>query len=1070
MNRKKHFFTKFLVLSYFILNGSIFLYSQNGIEITGKITDEQNESLLGVNITVKGKTTGTISNSAGIFKLLVPDENALIIVSYLGFEPKSFIVGKQRNFNIVLSESVKKLDEVVVVGYGTMKKSDLTGSVEQVSTNNIVSNSQSSFQSFLQGKTTGVMINANSGDPSAGFKVEIRGANSLTANTDPLYVIDGIPLEDMSTPDLSNGFANGTMANPMTAINPNDIESIEILKDASATAIYGSRGANGVILITTKSGSIGAPKINFNYSYGISSISKKIKLLNADQYAELSNEAKLYRFPDGIINFTADELNNLPVYDHQSAIIREAYTNDIDLSISGGDTKTRYYISGQYYNQEGIILNTNLTRYNLKMNLERELMKKVMLKSFVNISRSESDGRVMGGWNGGALINSLRWAPTSPLVRLDGKYNDFPNYLADNNGYLKERFSEEVIDVSTYINNPLAIVKEMENRNVNMQIMGNIGLTYNINKYLTLNGKIAVTTYNALLQAYRPSTVKILSSSTQGYATLGNTQFLKMLYEGTLSFNRDYNRKHFINGVLGMTIEDTDRNIQRVSAKDFLQDITGYNAIQAAGLLESPYSNYYGYQLVSYLLRGNYHYDYKYYLTFSGRVDGSSKFARGHRWGVFPSIGASWRIHKEDFLKDFKPISEFKLRTSYGIIGNQGIPSYQTLMLLQSDESAKTNYNFGNKVSTGYAPVRIANKDLTWEETKQLNIGVDYHMFDNRLKLNVDIYNKITSNLLYNIEIPSTSGYESIFMNIGSLQNKGLEVALSGDPIRNQSFSWNSSFNISWNKNKVLKLTGKDEPIYAGEVIYNTGLYSSKIEVGKSIGQFYGYLTDGIWDDESILSKASSFQPGSRAGDRRYKDLNADNVLNADDRTYLGSALPVFIGGFNNNFQYKDLELSVSMNFSYGNKMFNAMYWDLDAMDGTYNASINALSRWKPITNDMNDAEKESQLMINQTTNVPRAGNYSTQKIVSDYFVEDASFIRCNNISLGYNINNSKMLKLGVKNLKVYASIQNLFTITEYQGYSPQGNSLGNDNLSRGIDNGLYPESRTYKFGVVLSL
>lgn len=1042
--------------------------AQKELKVNGNVVDEKNEPLPGVNITIQGKNNGVVTDNNGNFSLIVPDEQSIIVFSYIGYQKKIFIVGKNRIFAVRLIEDSKTIDEVVVVGYGTMKKSDLTGSISQVSTAPIISTSQSNFQNYLQGRSAGVQVSSSSGDPGATVKIEIRGANSLNASTEPLYVIDGTPMDINISSSLSNVYAGGITSNPMATINPNDILSLEVLKDASATAIYGSRGANGVILITTKSGQSGAPHINVNFSHSTSMVSNKIELLNAAQYVELSNEAKNYRYPNTTINFTNEEIAKLKNYNHQSAIFQIAETKDLNINVSGGDNKTKYFLSGQYYNQEGIIINTGLSRYNVKLNFERELKDKLRLNLLLNISRTESDGSTTGGWNGGVIASALRWAPTSPLLSANGQYNNIPNYMVDEMGVIKERFATQVTDASSYINNPLAIVNEMKNHNTNTQILGNIGLTYLINKYLKANAKLSITTYNALLEAYRPTTVPIIGSATNGYATLGNSHYLKQLYEGTLSYNRNV-KKHYFDGVIGTTLESTITNAERASAKDFILDITGYNAIQSGGILESPYSEYDGSQLISFLMRGNYHFDYKYYLTFSGRVDGSSKFSEGNRWGFFPSIGLSWRMQKEDWLKDIEQINNLKLRVSYGLTGNQAIPSYQTLLLLNSSESKKTNYNFGNTINPGYAPVNIPNKDLTWEQTKQLNFGLDLNMFTNRLNFVVDLYNKETNNLLFNVDLPATSGSQKMYVNVGSVRNTGLELTLNGYPIKIKKFSWNSSFNISWNKNEVTKLSGKEsEVLYVGELISN--LFVSRLEVGKPIGSFYGYVTDGIWDDASLATKPTTFQPGAKAGDRRYKNIKSDDqVLDANDRTYIGSSLPIFIGGFSNSFQYSNIELAFFFNFSYGNKMFNQLLWDIDSMDGTNNASINALNRWRPITSDMSAEEQAAQIKINSSTNVPRAGNYSSVREVSDYFVQDASYIRCSNISLTWSLPSNLLSRLKLNNLKLIGSVQNLFTLTKYQGYSPEGNSYGTSNLVRGVDNGLYPPARTFKVGISAS-
>ena len=1058
------------------------ILAQYNFKMTGTVNDEKNEPLPGVNIKIPGKNVGTITDYNGNFTIIVPNENSTLTFTYIGYQPKAIIVGKNRTLIVQLKEDSKMMDEVVVVGYGTMKKSDLTGSVGSVKLGNIEEKSYSNLQQAIGGKVAGVVVNENSGEPGAGLSIEIRGGASLNYSTEPLYVIDGIPFD---VPQITGGstFAPGTSTSPIAGINPNDIASIEILKDASATAIYGSRGANGVVLITTKQGTEGKPKISINYSHGLSNPQKQIDVLNASDYAHFVNECKFNRStnptdPSYVPPFTADELASIPNYNHQAEVSRTGQTKDLNITLSGGTKTSKYYISAQYFNQQGVILNSQLDRYNAKFNYDIEITPKLKLSNSITLTRTTQNGTSVGSFGGSFLYSAAAWAPTAPLINPDGTYNILNNYMYGDKIisdldwgtiYYKERYYSSVLsNINTNIygfHNPLAQLLDYTNNNTTTQILANSSLSYTINKQLTLNARLGVTSSNGLVENYRPTTVPVVST-WKGMAYLGNSESLKMLYESTINYTNNFG-KHYINGVLGATAEKYEVKTFSTSTQGFTQDITGPYLIEAGSLLQSPNSFYSGNQLLSLLGRINYHYNYKYYITLSGRYDGSSKFAEGHRFGFFPSGAVSWRVSKEKFMEDLTFVSDFKLRASYGVTGNQAVDSYNTLALLGAgDKDANNKYNtsFGGVVNIGYAPKGVPNKELTWEQTEQANAGIDISLFKNRIIFTAEVYNRYTSNLLYNVELPWSTGFKNMSTNIGEISNRGLELSLSTVNIQTKKFSWKTDFNIGWNKNRVEKLTGVEGysvPIPATGTI---ATYLTLLEAGKSIGDIMGYETLPVWNAESLATKPTQFQPGVKEGYRRYKDQNGDGVLNDNDRVLLGNALPIFTGGFNNSFSFYNIDISAFFTFSYGNKIVNQFSTNFANMSGERNVNQKDYdNRYINITPDMDEATVTRITENNSITHYQVAGSTVDVRELSDLIVEDGSFIRCKEIAVGYTLPKGIVQKLYMTSIHLFANVQNPFTITNYTGPNAESTSTG---LARGIDSGSYPLARSFKFGV----
>ncbi|MBL0745779.1 SusC/RagA family TonB-linked outer membrane protein [Chryseolinea lacunae] len=1058
------------------------LQAQSTKVVSGVVySGDTDERFPGVNILVENTTQGTSTNENGEFTIDVPNENSVLVFSFIGYLSQKIKVGSQSKLEIRLTPDEEVLDEVVVIGYGEAKKSDLVGSVGHVKTTKFQESGYGNFQQAFAGRVAGVVVNETSGQPGSALSVEIRGASSLNFSTQPLYVIDGIPLESPNVGALNSNanLSGGAVASPLASINPNDIASIEILKDASATAIYGSRGANGVVLITTKSGQKGKTKIEFNYSTSVATPLKQVDVLGAADFAQMANEAYRYRNPaSDFIPYLESDIPNLVEFNPQKAVTVKAVTQDANISISGGENRSRYYISGQFFNQQGLIKSTGFKRYNFKVNYENEITSKLILNTSINLTASKSNGNLTSD----IIQTTQRWAPILPFYTPDGTLNpitvpyyygteayDDPTY---GRIYYNARFpiTEVISRISpnSYATNPANYIDGnikgggTVNINTNTQILGNATLTYKISKDLKLAGVLGVTSYSGTLENYLPSTILPVFTTQRGVASLGNLQSNKVLYQATLSYDKKF-AKHNLNAVVGATAEKYIEKRQTVSSQGFVNDLTGVNAIQAGQVPQAPVSDYSGYQLLSSIFRTSYNYDDRYYLTVSARYDGSSKFAEDNRFGFFPSVGASWRIVNEKFIKDLQALSELKLRASYGVIGNQALGPYNTLSTL----SAGT-VMFGNaQANAAYSPSRLPNPGLTWEKTSQTNIGLDLGLFKDRVSLQVDLYQKMTDDLLYTIDLPGTTGFTSYTKNAASVKNEGLEIALSTVNVETGEFSWSTSFNIAFNRNLVNRLAGNSgEFLGINQLIGNSYLFI--LEPGKPIGQFFGLKAEPVWNEETIKTKPATFQPGAREGDMRYADINNDGLLTNDDRVFIGSALPQFTGGFRTELRFRNFDLAAFFNFSYGNKIFNQNDWILTNMSGDNNVYQKTFdARYIPLSAIPPGSTLEAVQANNATTRVPTPGSTFDRREVSDFYIEDGSFLRCKDINIGYTFPRSIISNLRISNLKVYANLQNLVTWTRYSGFNPE---VGAGSLAtRGLDNGSYPIFRNYRLGVMVT-
>ncbi|HTD99676.1 MAG TPA: TonB-dependent receptor [Mucilaginibacter sp.] len=989
--------------------------------VSGTVLDENGQGLPGATIKIKGTETGITTDSQGRFHLPAINNNAVLVVSFVGYRQQELPLKTHRNFIIRLEPEHNTLTDVVIVGYGTQKKKELTGSISTVAKENL-NLATSSVDNLLQGAAPGIQITQSSGQPGASATVRIRGGNSITAGNEPLYVIDGFPFynDNTSTQGSVDPNSSAQGLNALSTINPSDIESIEVLKDASATAIYGSRGANGVVLITTKKGKKGHADVSYSVYAGQQQVRKKLPLLNGTQFAQLTNDIQASQSLPAF--YTSDQVNAFGTgADWQSAAFRKAPIQNHSVSVSGGDDRSTFDISGNYFDQQGIILNSGFKRIAVRANYARNVSDQ--FKIGLNTSGSQS---YQEGTSGTNIASILYVAPTVPIYNADGSYNTSNPFSATPGNQIQD----------------LNIV---ENKTDAFRVLGNFYGEYEIIPGLKAKVSVGADVINTRQYRFAPSN----SSSgyaTNGIANIGANKVATWVNENTLTYSKAF-EKHSFNVLVGYTTQTSTGNFNTSGSQNFISNLSGYNSLQGGSVPILPTSGQFSSTLNSYLARINYSYLHRYNFTVTGRADGSSRFGTNNKWGYFPSAGFSWNVKEENFLKDATSISNLNLRLSAGTTGNQEIGEYQSLITL-----SPTNYFFNGSVQTGFAPTSLGNPNLKWEKTAQYDVGIDLGLWDNRVNITADAYYKKTSNLLISVPVQLSSGYAAELENVGSVENKGLEIAINTDNIKNGTFKWKTSASISFNRNKVLSLEGQQSFFAQIPDAYSDLLYKLSpviIKVGSPLGTIWGYKSAGIFQSGDNISQLPTFGT-QQAGDRRYVDLDKNGVINANDKTDIGNVQPKFIYSFSNTFTYRNFDLFVFFQGSYGNKIYNLLQEELELTNLGQNASTVLLDRWTP---------------TNPSNSVPRA-SYSPVAQVLDRYMQNGSYLRLKNISLGYTLSPSIAHKILAKQIRIYVSAQNLLTITHYTGYDPEVNTFGQNNLLQGIDFGAYPSSKTFLAGL----
>lgn len=981
--------------------------------LIGKVIDAKtHEPLTGVTVQLEAVTHRVQTDNRGNFQFVTGQKLPFtLIVSFVGYEKKQVVVNSSPTV-IALSPVSTDLGEVVVVGYGTQKRRDLTGAVATLP-EKLLRQPVSSLDQALKGGISGVQVTQTSGQPGGGVSVRIRGGASIQGGNEPLYVIDGFPIYNQTE---STGIGSGTPVNPLASLSPTDIESIEVLKDAAATAIYGSRGANGVILVTTKKGRAGQVQLNYEGSFGAQNVLKQIEVLNAHDFAILRNEALYDANPNlGAFQYRSQtEIDQLGAGTNwQKEAFQTGKIYNQQFSLLGGAEKVKYYLGANYFDQQGVIVNTNFKRVGFRSNIDANPFDRLQVGANLSINKTYAQIAPTG------IVNALLMMPsTATVYDANGAYtlrNPFENIFA----------------------NPIATLKETTNSSNGLRILGTSFGQYRILNGLQAKVLVGVDLNGRNDKFYLPSYI-YEGAGSKGKASLGNWDGTSWLNENTLNYSANTG-KHTFNALLGFTQQESKNAIFNAGAENFVTDDLLFNNLQSGSSIVRPSSDNYAWVLHSYLARVNYNYANKYYVSASLRRDGSSRFGADNKWGNFPSIALSWRAGNESFFKEaFPGVDDFKIRTSFGTTGNQEIGQYQSLSTLYS-----LNYLFGNNVVTGFAPQRIPNKNLGWESTVQYDGGFDISLLNNRLQFTVDYYYKKTKDLLLNVEIPWTSGYASSLQNFGSVSNKGFELGSKSRNIQGL-FSWSTDVNFSLNRNTVLKIGD-------GASSYISGNYS--IKAGEPLGTFYGNVTDGILQSGEEGTKGKFTGNASpKAGDRLYKDIDGDGQFTtANDRTILGNAQPDFIFGLTNSMSYKGFDLSFLIQGTVGNDLLNINRQNLEMFTGQQNASIDALERWTP---------------SNPSHSYPRA-KLDPAPVFSDQFVESGSFVRLKSLHFGYSFPKEWLQDAKIKGLNLYLTAQNLLTWTKYKGFDPEVTS--GSNVQIGTDLGIYPASRSFSAGVSLT-
>lgn len=1052
------------------------LVPQNKVEpshiqqiLSGTVFGEDGIPLIGASIVAKGSTVGTTTDFDGKFEISLPEGISVIQVSYIGYKTKEVQVSGQTSVTITLEPDAAALEEVVVVGYGTLAKKRVTGSVISITPEDLVEVPSLSPESAIIGQVAGVQVQETSGEPGASPNIRVRGSGSISAGNDPLFVIDGIPIsKNLTSVGVNGGVARRREAfqpppvNPLATLNPNDIASIQVLKDASAAAIYGSRGGNGVLLITTKKGSTTEEgRFSFDSFISLQDVANRIDLMNASELINFTRDARNnnylssvegaaiddpigpgdrgntnYELPESFINW--DGTNT----DWQDVIFKTGIVNNYNFSYASPiKNNTSFFTSVGYYKQTGVVEKAKFERYNVMLNLNSQLSEKLNLDFRVAPTITENT-RVPASAPyfaspPGVIYSALVHSPTVAPYNPDGTINQ-----RNNQSYLGGG--------TTTASNPLAIIQAIDDEIFQFQTRASLGLSYEILPELTFKtfGGTYLNVYNQ--DFYRGNTL-LFREATEGesYAQATSSTEVNWLWENTLNWEKEFD-DHFINAVIGYTAQKDNIVVKQVLADNFPDDLV---TTISGGQVFAGTSAKEQWTLASSLFRLNYAFKDKYLLTGTFRSDRSSRFGADNQTGYFPSVSVGWRLNEEAFLQSIEAISELKLRFSWGETGNFEIPNYGAIGLLSPN-----NYNLAGNEVNGLIQSTIPNPELTWEKSQQTNVGLEFGLFNNRVFLLADYYSTKTSDLLLNVSISSVSGFQTTLQNLGEVENKGFEIALSSKNFVGD-FSWDTDINFSTNKNEVLSLNENNEPIFSSG---SAGI-RHVTRVGDPIGSYYGYVVDGIYQSEAEIANApiDTQAPDPGVGDFRFKDIDGDGQITPDDRTVTGSYFPDFTWGINNRLRYKNLDFSFLIQGVEGNEILNLTSRHLKNGEANFNSYAVFNDRWRS-PSDLGNGE------------IPRAdresGNHGNNSRPSSFQVEDGSFIRLRNVTLGYSVPTKNLIgNSGIDILRFYITGTNLFTITDYLGYNPEVSNISTNSLTPGEDYGAYPLTRSFTMGINLT-
>ncbi|GGH23821.1 TonB-dependent receptor [Sphingobacterium alkalisoli] len=1038
------FYSRGIIFLVLVLLPALILAQGSSIQ-NGRVTDAEGVPLQGVTVTIKGKSAKTATDSLGEFSLSPVVNGDLILFSMLGFVSKSQQATSDRLMYITLLHSTEMMDDVVVIGYGTTTKKDLTGAVGKASVSDMQKAPVANFEEALAGRVAGVQVSSNDGQPGSELNIVVRGNNSVTQDNSPLYVIDGFPVES----SVGN------------TINPEEIESLEVLKDASATAIYGARGANGVVIITTKKGKPGVPVISYNGWVGLNSIIKKQEMLSPYEFVKYQLEqnptlySRIYLRDDQ----TLEDYRTMEGINWQDQVFKQAITHNHNGAIRGGNERTRFAISGSAINQDGILINSGFDKYQGRLVLDQTVNNKLKIGVNLNYTAYKRYG---------TIVSEQGASPTASLMYSIWGFRPVTGNALTDASLLDDLYDPDM-DPSAGTDlriNPYLAANNEYNPLFSANLMSNAYLDYKIMNDLTLRVTGGYTRINQRREVFFNSSSRgghrFTNNKVNG--SIWNNEITNLLNENILTYNKKFKKGHRLKAMVGFTMQDIRTYANGFSAIMVPNEALGIKGIDEGQITTAPVTDRAN-GLVSYLGRLDYNYLSKYLLTVSYRTDGSSKFSKSNRWGYFPSAALAWRIKEEKFMKSWTWLHDAKLRTGIGATGNNRVSDFAALSALQMNPSS--GYNTGNSPGQGIVPTSLGNFDLKWETTVQTNVGLDLSFFKNRIMLTTDYYNKETKDLLLNATLAPSMGFLNGFKNIGRVANRGWEFTLETQNIRARNFSWNSSFNIAFNKNKVLALN-EDEPSLATRVTWGNfnNAYPYIAIPGQPIAMFYGYLFDGVYQYADFNGSSADnyvLKPGIpnngnprtsiKPGDIRFRDINGDGEITDHDLTIIGNPNPKHIGGFNNNVTYKNVDLNVFFQWSYGGDILNANRIEFEGGDpvarGFLNMFASFADRWTP---------------ENPSNDLYRIGGQGPA-VYSSRTIEDGSYLRLKTVSLGYNFTSEKLQKIQMKSIRVYLAAQNLVTWTNYSGPDPEVNTRPGA-LTPSFDWSAYPRPRTVTFGL----
>lgn len=996
------------------LFGVSFVSAQN--QLTGTVRDDGGIPLPGTSVEIQGTNIGAVTNFDGEYSLNLDVDECILVFSFNGMKTQEIFYNGQEVIDVILEEEISRLDEVVVIGYQEIKKRDVTGSMSSIDDGTLDLNKTPNLVDGLQGRLAGVNVVSSSGELGAAVNYNIRGSNSVFSAGSPLFIIDGVQLDLDENEVASSGVGSVAPMDPLATINPQDILSIEVLKDASATAIYGSRGANGVIIITTKGGQEGKMKFEYTSSLGFSEAANRIEVITPEEYV-IYREARDPGNPfTNLQDGTPRDFSEISSRNWQDEALRTAVLHNHNFTVSGGSKNSNYSASLGLVSQEGLVIENDYSRYNFRIKVNHQQSERLKFGFTLNSSFSETNGVANSGGGG-------------------EEFNGVVQFMVIANPWELEDLSQEE-ETSPGFLSPLSLIFEGEKQMRLSRTFGSFFGEYKITDHLHFRSQIGANFSGSKLQEFHSSNSRF-GWRWNGRAVIRQTESYSYNYTNTLRFNKTINRKHYVNSVLGFETAGYNQETFFNDIIDFDNQAVGFYDISVGQVFRDYGSNRLFSNRMSAFYRLNYTYKGKYLFTANARADGSDRLGLNNRWGFFPGGAFAWRAHREKFLRQVSQINEMKFRVSYGQTGNERIPPFS-----YAGRMNNAFYASNDGLDFGLAPGSLENQDLRWETTTQFNIGVDVSLFQDRINFVFDYYNKVTDDMLINSPIPAQTGFNSQWQNIGSIQNRGVEFTISTLNVDTGNFRWSTDFNISRNINEVLDLGSLEfiPTIIPNGWITNPG----RVEVGQPIGAMYGFVFDGIHQIGN--------EEGATPGTPRYRDLNGDGVIDDNDRTFIGDSNPSHIGGINNTFSYKNFSLSVFWQWSYGNDVFNA--------------GLLRTNGFQPFMNITRDYYENAWTPENGSNVAPGFGQ--GEAVPSSYFVEDASFLRLKNVNLSYDFPSKMFTNSEISAVRLFITSNNLLTFTNYSGFDPEVSSR--NALLRGFERFSYPRARTIILGVTVNL